>query len=180
MLRFELLRRHAAASVELDNLPAAARDLKAALKLRPADPAVCHTLDDICRRAAAAGVELEPLPPSLPDDGVAVDEEDAAADALDAAEGEDEDGEGCETRTTAGKTSGKPPVGTRTAAQLKTDADTAFKEGWLGRAISLYGRALKADAAAEWMEGTVVGGLFFRCQCLANRSVRMRTWCSFV
>ena len=36
--------------------------------------------------------------------------------------------------------------------------------------MSLYGKALKADSAAEWMEGAAVGGLFFRCQCLANRS----------
>ena len=38
----------------------------------------------------------------------------------------------------------------------------------LGRAVTLYGKALKADAAAEWLgEGR---GILFRCQCLANRS----------
>ena len=45
---------------------------------------------------------------------------------------------------------------------------TAFREARLGKAVTMYGKALKADAAAEWMgEG---GGILFRCQCLANRS----------
>jgi len=59
-------------------------------------------------------------------------------------------------------------VGTRSAAQLKSDADAAFREARLGRAVSLYTKALKADAAAEWMGSG--GGILFRCQCLANRS----------
>lgn len=62
----------------------------------------------------------------------------------------------------------KPPVGTRSAAQIKADADSAFREARLGRAVTLYGKALKADASAEWLgQG---GGILFRCQCLANRS----------
>ena len=59
-------------------------------------------------------------------------------------------------------------MGTRSAAQLKGDADAAFREARVGKAVTLYGKALKADAAAEWLgEG---GGILFRCQCLANRS----------
>ena len=52
------------------------------------------------------------------------------------------------------------------AAQLKGDADTAFREARLGKAVTLYSKALKADAAAEWMgEG---GGLLFRCLSLSR------------
>lgn len=103
-------------------------------------------------------------------DELAAAEGDAAADGETEAEPGDVNAVGTEA---LGEKSGpaKPPVGTRTAAQLKADADNAFKEARLGRAIALYGRALKADAAAEWMEGTEVGGLLFRCQCLANRAV---------
>ena len=63
----------------------------------------------------------------------------------------------------------KPPVGTRARRRrLKGDADSAFKEARVGKAVALYGKALKADAAAEWLgEG---GGILFRCQGLANRS----------
>jgi len=65
-------------------------------------------------------------------------------------------------------TGSKPPTGTRSASALKGDADGAFKEARLGKAITLYGKALKADSQAEWFgEGL---GLLFRCQCLANRS----------
>ena len=68
----------------------------------------------------------------------------------------------------AASSASKPPVGTRTAAQFKADADTAFREARLGKAVTLYGKALKADASAEWLgEGR---GILFRCQCLANRS----------
>jgi len=176
VLSFELLRRRAAASIELEQLPAAAADLKDCLKLRPGDVTTCHTLDDLARRAAEAGIELEPLPPSVPDETGDDADEGAAADA---AEGDGEEAEGkeagsAEVAPADGKAGGgggaKPPVGTRTAQQLKADADGAFKDARLGRAIQLYGRALKADASAEWMEGAAVGGLLFRCQCLANRA----------
>jgi len=64
--------------------------------------------------------------------------------------------------------SSKPPTGTRSATALKGDADSAFREARLGRAVALYAKALKADSQAEWYgEGQ---GLLFRCQCLANRS----------
>ena len=67
-LTFELLRRAAAAHIELaeggaehlaheaGHLPQAARLLKRALALKPAHPAVVATLDDVARRAAEAGV----------------------------------------------------------------------------------------------------------------------------
>ena len=54
--------RRAAAHIALSEaapseLVPAAADLKAALKLRPAHPAICATLDDVSRRAAAASVD---------------------------------------------------------------------------------------------------------------------------
>ena len=114
------------------------------------------TLDDVARRAAEAGVELEPLPPAPPEaaedeDEGEEDEEEAAeaaaaAEAAEAAEkgkawsaapmalakegaAEDRLGAVVAARTGGGA---KPPVGTRSAAQLKLDADAAFKEARLG------------------------------------------------
>jgi len=200
-LRFEVYRRAAAAHTRLDELPAAARMLKEALALRPAHVAVVATLDALARRAAADGIELEPLPPAPPeafddDEGDDDDDDDdeeeaeeaaaAAAATAAGAAGAGEAGAGGATEAkppqaggaaaAAAASSTKPPVGTRGAAQLKADADAAFKEARVGRAIALYGKALKADAAAEWMGGGggggdgAAGGLYFRCQCLANRS----------
>lgn len=186
-LRFELLRRRAAARIEESeaHFPQAAMDLKECLKLRPADPATIQSLDELSRRAAAAGVELEPLPPAMPsqlaltsDNGSAADDadddDDAAPDEVEANDGDAEgqkDAEGAKEGGADGASSAasrKPPTGTRSAAALKGDADTAFKEARLGKAVALYGKALKADAQAEWFgEGK---GLLFRCQCLANRS----------
>ena len=42
-------------------------------------------------------------------------------------------------------------MGARSAATLKGDADAAFREARVGKAVTLYGKALKADAAAEWL-----------------------------
>ena len=68
----------------------------------------------------------------------------------------------------------------RTAAALKSDADGCFASDRIERAIVLYGDAMRADAAAEWLEGGVhVRGLHFRCQCLANRAachLKMRSF----
>ena len=183
-LRFELLRRRASGSIDMGEAyyPRAATDLKAALKLKPAEPSIVMKLDELSRKAAEAGVELEPLPPTLPterkgleyngDDDGGDDEEDeeeegaaaadgtAAADSTAAADGT--------VATPATSAAPKPLVGTRTASQFKTDADSAFQEARLGKAVTLYGKALKADASAEWLgEGK---GILFRCQCLANRS----------
>ena len=95
-----------------------------------------------------------------------MEEEDGSGDEA----GEAEAGGDGEAMVVAapGGASSKPPVGTRTAAQLKAEADQAFGEARLGKAVTLLGKALKADAAAEWLgEGR---GILFRCQCLANRS----------
>ena len=56
-LRFELLRRRAAARIEQGeaHYPLASTDLKAALKLRPAEPSVVMALDDLARRRAVGG-----------------------------------------------------------------------------------------------------------------------------
>ena len=187
-LRFELLKRRAAARVEQGeaHYPQASVDLKSALRLRPAEPSVVVALDSLARKAAEAGVELEPLPPVLPPaTGLAQNDDDDAADGEEsdgdeAAAGAEADGgasaaaEAAEAGGSGGAAaaapapSSKPPVGTRSAAQLKSDADAAFREARLGRAVSLYTKALKADAAAEWMGSG--GGILFRCQCLANRS----------
>ena len=184
-LRFELLRRRAGAKVDQGEAyyPQASQDLKAALKIRPAEPSVVMALDELARQAAAAGVELEPLPPTLPPQGLEYRGDDDEEEEEDEEEKEEEEEEGeaavaaegdaASTAVVAASGNGapavsKPPVGTRTAAQIKSDADTAFREARLGKAVTMYGKALKADAAAEWMgEG---GGILFRCQCLANRS----------
>mmetsp|Transcript_39055 Transcript_39055/g.78100 ORF Transcript_39055/g.78100 Transcript_39055/m.78100 type:complete len:720 (-) Transcript_39055:329-2488(-) len=179
-LRYELLRRRAASFMAESELlyPQAAIDLKEALKLRPADTAVVMALDELSRRAAAANVDLEPLPPAMPSQLAMAEEEEEEADEANA-DGADEtanDEQGAgplessadSSATSEGATSSKPPVGTRSASGFKADADTAFREARLGRAITLYGKALKADSQAEWLgEGE---GILFRCQCLANRS----------
>ena len=156
-------------------------DLKAALKLKPAQPSIVMKLDELSRKAAEAGVELEPLPPALPaskgleyngddanEDEGEEEEEGKAAEGEAAAEGAAATTEGGAAVADGTTASSKPPVGTRTAVQFKADADTAFREARLGKAVTLYGKALKADASAEWLgEGR---GILFRCQCLANRS----------
>ena len=177
--------------------PQAAIDLKEALKLRPADTQVVMALDDLSRRAGAAGVDLEPLPPTMPgqlaltDEGDGEESEDDDEEAAGGGEQGGEQGGGGEaageavgaaeagaaagaaapsSKSTSSSSSSdsKPPVGPRSAAGLKTDADNAFREARLGKAITLYGKALKADSQAEWMgEGK---GILFRCQCLANRA----------
>jgi tetratricopeptide (TPR) repeat protein len=70
----------------------------------------------------------------------------------------------------AGRSGGPPAVGTRTAAQIKFSADSAVAAGRLQAAVKLYSEALTADASAEWLQSVAVGGLLFRCQCLANRA----------
>ena len=185
-LRFELLRRRAAARIEEGETfyAQAAADLKECLKLRPADAATVRSLDELSRRAAAAGVELEPLPPAMPSQLALQDGSGEQADAAADDDDDDDDADGAQDGATpaegeaaaAGEadaakpaaTGSKPPTGTRSASALKGDADGAFKEARLGKAITLYGKALKADSQAEWFgEGL---GLLFRCQCLANRS----------
>jgi tetratricopeptide (TPR) repeat protein len=187
-LRFELLRRRAAARIDQGEgfYPQAAMDLKAALKLRPAEPMVVRSLDDLARRAAEAGVELEPLPPVLPPaTGLAQADEEEEDEEEDEQEQEcDGVEDGASPAATSGGDGGeagaatpddgdvtkakKPAPPPKSAAELKADADEAFREARLGRAVTFYGKALKADAAAEWQgEG---GGILFRCQCLANRS----------
>jgi len=184
-LRYELLRRRAASRMAESELlyPQAATDLKEALKLRPADTAVVMTLDELARRAAAANIELEPLPPAMPSQ-LAMEEEDGDDGEDEGEDGGEEGGAGeaageqgaapaesgadGEAASGKGAASSKPPVGTRSASGFKSDADSAFREARLGRAITLYGKALKADSQAEWLgEGK---GILFRCQCLANRS----------
>ena len=184
-LRFELLTRRGSAHVDAgeDHYPRAASDFKAALKLRPAEPSVVRALDQLSKRAAEAGVELEVLPPMIQQGGLELDAEDDDDDDEEEGKEEEEEAEeaaagdavaaGEGTMVAAGAAGGsaaasKPAVGTRTAAQLKADADNAFREARLGKAVTLYGKALKADASAEWLGGG--GGILFRCQCLANRS----------
>lgn len=185
-VRFELLTRRAAAHTKLGQLPAAATDLKSALKLRPGDVRVIHSLDLLARRAAAAGVELEPLPPAppplpeVPAKGGESPNEKEQADEMDGATPE---GQVATVAPPKLAVDSKPVVGTRTAAQIKKDADTAVQAGKLERAVGLYGEALKADASAEWLLGAAVGGLLFRCQCLANRAacqLRLRQFSSCV
>ena len=187
-LRFELLRRRGSAYVDEGEATyrQAAVDLKEALKLRPGEQSIVMMLDDLSRRAAAANVDLDPLPPTMPagsqlaltdggeeDDDADDDESDAddegPADEAAAADGADgAAAAGSASAAAANPSSSKPPVGTRSATSLKADADGAFREARLGKAVTLYGKALKADAQAEWMgEGR---GILFRCQCLANRS----------
>lgn len=169
-VRFELLRIRAAARQRLGQLSAAADDLKAAARLRPAEPRVMHSLDLLARRAAAEGVELdslpaapppmpEPPPPAEPDLVEGGAEAEAVAAAGGACAGE-----------AGGSSSTLPAVGTRTAVQIKKSADSAVAAGRLEAAVGLYGEALTADASAEWLQGVAVGGLLFRCQCLANRA----------
>ena len=182
-LRFDLLKRRANGYIDGGEVyyARAATDLKAALKLKPAQPSIVMKLDELSRKAAEAGVELEPLPPALPaskgleyngddanEDEGEEEEEGKAAEGEAAAEGAAATTEGGAAVADGTTASSKPPVGTRTAVQFKADADTAFREARLGKAVTLYGKALKADASAEWLgEGR---GILFRCQCLANRS----------
>lgn len=176
-MRFELLRRRAAAKIQLEQLPEAAADLKAALKLRPNESSVCFTLDDVSRRARAANIELEPQPVAIvlpSDEGSSLAYDLSAVEAAPGQVGANSTQAGDPADAAAPREissgSSHPPVGTRSAVQLKSDADNAFKSGHIDRAVALYGKAMQADAAAEWLEGAAVGGLVFRCQCLANRA----------
>ena len=133
-------------------LPEAASDLKAALRLRPNEPAVEMALNDLARRANAANIDLEPVAPTAEFAGLSVGADgptggDTADDGAEevVAGGEPKPSEPMATSTPAGG-GGGPAVGTRSAARLKADADAAFKNGKLDHAIGLYGRAMQADS----------------------------------
>uniref|UniRef100_A0A7S3RX16 CS domain-containing protein n=2 Tax=Emiliania huxleyi TaxID=2903 RepID=A0A7S3RX16_EMIHU len=181
-VRFALLESRGAARAALSQLQEAASDLRAALKLRPAHPSVLASLDEIARRAVAEGVDLQHLPlapPASPEPAIAPAAQPQGKEAA-VVEARAEATESGSTGEPAASSSAKepkvvsagvpPPVGTRSAALLKGDADGAVRNGKLEQALQLYGAALQADAAAEWLQGTATGGLLFRCQCLANRA----------
>lgn len=190
--RFEALRVRAVARVTLARLADAATDLKAADRLRPSHPAVLAALDDVARRAAASHVDLTPSPspsatmekvvrepPAAPpfeasatkDAGVPVEDKSATGTGAAAPPmAEPAASPSAKSKVATETPSTQPSVGTRSALQLKSDADSAFRAGKLERAIELYGQALRADAASEWVSGPNAEGVVLRCQCLANRA----------
>ena len=157
-VRFALLESRGAARAALSQLQEAASDLRAALKLRPAHPSVLASLDEIARRAVAEGVDLQPLPlapPASPEPAIAPAAQPQGKEAA-VVEARAEATESGSTGESAASSSAKepkvvsagvpPPVGTRSAALLKGDADGAVRNGKLEQALQLYGVALQVRA----------------------------------
>ena len=153
-----MLESRGAARAALSQLQEAASDLRAALKLRPAHPSVLASLDEIARRAVAEGVDLQPLPlapPASPEPAIAPAAQPQGKEAA-VVEARAEATESGSTGESAASSSAKepkvvsagvpPPVGTRSAALLKGDADGAVRNGKLEQALQLYGVALQVRA----------------------------------